>query len=298
MKTKEIVVVGMSVEALDIYKKKLENLLEKKGKTLTALCHDSGIPIDPLHDILTGTKTLDKNDVSYLEAVCEYLGKDIESMIETKMVNNKVKIFYGRYSNLGFYKKNKDQIQLFKDACRDLSVERVNHHFELDNAIDLKEPLKDFSDNSNNVMSFIFGDLGYAQINLKIFFDRENISKIMNGLEYQGGLKSRTNEEIDDFMREYSNIMMGGIKKVFEASAPFMSTSLPIIMKDKNGLFLAPQDAAHDKENIVDRWKIKAKGTDIICEINFEVYNPQRFSLAMEHTNFKRDDLSNQVFVF
>jgi uncharacterized protein YutD len=276
----------------------LATLLEKKGKTLTVLCEESGIPFAPLQEVLTATKSLNEKDVSYLEAICEYLGEDIESMIETKRVNKKVKLFYASNSNHGFHKRNKNQIQLCKDACRDISVERVNHHFELDNAIDSKEATKDFSENSKDVMSFIFGDLGYAQLNLKIFFDREKISKIMDGLEHQAGLKNRTTEDVDDFMREYSNIMMGGIKRVFEESAPFMSTSLPIILKDKNELFLAPQEGASDKKNIVDRWKIKAKGIDIICEVHFEIYNPQRFSLAMEHTNFEREDLSNQVFVF
>ena len=169
MRPEKIIVVGTSFEALEIYKKNLEILLEKKGWTLKILSEESGIPLDPLQDVLKTTEKLREKDISYLEAVCEFLGIGLESMIKGSSVNNKAELFYGPVLNNEFYKKGQDQIKLFKDTCRMMSLERMNYHFELDNASDSEESSKDLDDGPNEIMSFMFGDLDYAQINLKIF---------------------------------------------------------------------------------------------------------------------------------
>jgi len=290
METK--IVVGMTGQALEIFKRRLEGLLEKRDMSLSTLARGAGVPISTLHDIIRAGVKVGKKSIGYLEAVCEFLNTDLDSMIRVYPCNEEAKLIYSDIDQVTAYKRIPKKIQSLKETCREISSERMKSYFD-SSEVREEEIFFEEKDHPERVFSFMFGDLDYAKFNLKTFFDRDDISRLM-GIS---GEEDRTHEDIDDFMREFLNITMGGIKRVFEKDGPEVNTSLPLIMREQDAIFLDVEENI-DTRVVHDLWSIEVKGIKIICEISFEVYNPQRFYAAMGRTNFKRDDLANHVFVF
>ena len=280
----EKIVVGISEEAIRIFKKKLEAILETKDMSLSALAKECGVPSSTLHDIIAVGSKVGHKSIHYLEAICEYLNTDLESMIRTYPVNEKAVLHYSELENSSF-KKLPEKIQNLKKTCREISLERMKYHFDSEDVEDKEVLFQDEAKNPGKVFSFILGDLNYAKLNLKTIFDRKEVSSLI-----------RSDESIDDFMKECSNVAMGGIKKIFETDGPLINTSLPLIMREKDSVFLEIE--ASDETRVVkDRWSIEVNGIKIICELFFEVYNPQRFFSAIGR-DLKVDEVVDQVFVF
>ena len=82
--------------------------------------------------------------------------------------------------------------------------------------------------------SFIIGDLNYGKVNLKTSFLTEEISSLKN-------LKGKTNNEIDDFMKEFSNLAIGGIKRIFESDGPLRKYQFAFNYEGERFCFYRPQ---------------------------------------------------------
>ncbi|MDC0254743.1 helix-turn-helix transcriptional regulator [Bacteriovoracales bacterium] len=280
----EKIVVGISDEAIRIFKKKLEVILETRDMSLSALAKECGIPSSTLHDIIAAGSKVGNKSINYLEAICEYLNTDLESMIRTYPANEKAVLHYSELENSSF-NKLPEKIQNLKKACREISLERMKYHFDSEEVEDKEVLFQEDTKNPGKLFSFILGDLNYAKLNLKTIFDRKEVSSLIN-----------SDKNIDDFMKECSNVAMGGIKKIFETDGPLINTSLPLIMREKDSVFLEVESS--DETRIVkDRWSIEVNGIKIICELFFEVYNPQRFFSAIGR-DIKIDEVVDQVFIF
>ncbi|MEE2744981.1 MAG: helix-turn-helix transcriptional regulator [Bdellovibrionota bacterium] len=279
----EKIVVGISDEAIFLFKKKLEAILEARDMSLAALAKECGVPSSTLHDIIAVGSKVGNKSIHYLEAVCEFLNTDLESMIRTYPQNEKAVLYYNTLENSSF-KKLPEKIQNLKKTCREISLERMKYHFDSEDVEDKEVLFKEEKD-QGKIFSFILGDLNYAKLNIKTIFDRKEISSFVS-----------SKENIDDFMKECSNVAMGGIKKIFEADGTLINTSLPLIMREKDSVFLEIE--ASDETRVVrDRWSIEINGIKIICEIFFEVYNQQRFFSAIGR-DINRNENVDQVFIF
>ena len=227
MDTKKIP-IGMTPEALEIFSKKLSLILEKRDTSLAFLCYNVGVPTSTLHDLIRIGTGVGKKSIHYLEAVCEYLGTDLESMIKTSPINEKAKIIYSSLEEIKgrSIKKIPENIEGLKRQCREMSSERLKVHLNNSNVKEKEVLFQDIeSDNDKSqdeFFSFIAGDLDYARCSLKTFFDREEVSPLVEKKKLLRGGEDLSSEDIDDFMKEVTNVCMGGIKKMFENEALFV----------------------------------------------------------------------------
>ena len=181
MDTKKIA-VGMTPEALEIFSKKLSLILEKRDTSLAFLCYNVGVPTSTLHDLILIGTGVGKKSIHYLEAVCEYLGTDLESMIKTSPINKNAKIIYSSLEEIKgrSIKKIPENIEGLKRQCREMSSERLKVHLNNSNVKEKEVLFKDIeSENDKSqdeFFSVIAGDLDYARCSLKTFFDREEKS--------------------------------------------------------------------------------------------------------------------------
>ena len=303
MDTKKIA-VGMTPEALDIFTKKLNLILEKRDCSLAFLCYNVGVPTSTLHDLIRIGTGVGKKSIHYLEAVCEYLGTNLEAMIKTNPVNDKAKIVYASLDKIkgSSLKKIPENIEGLKRQCREMSSERIKIHLDNNNVKEKVVLFKDIESDSEGpseeFFSFIAGDLDYAKCSLKTFFDRNAITPLVEKKKLLNGGKDLSSEEIDDFMKEITNVCMGGIKKMFENEALFVETSLPLVMRKRDSIFVDCDEQLDEVRVVHDMWNVTVNGVKITCEIFFEVYNQQRFYSAIGRKKVKNDSLKDEVFMF
>ena len=303
MDTKKIP-IGMTPEALEIFSNKLSLILEKRDTSLAFLCYNVGVPTSTLHDLIRIGTGVGKKSIHYLEAVCEYLGTDLESMIKTSPINEKAKIIYSSLEEIKgrSIKKIPENIEGLKRQCREMSSERLKVHLNNSNVKEKEVLFKDIESDKgkpqDEFFSFISGDLDYARCSLKTFFDREEVSPLVEKKKLLSGGEYLSSEDIDDFMKEVTNVCMGGIKKMFENEALFVSTSLPLVMRKKDSIFIDCDESLDEVRVVHDIWNVTVNGVKITCELFFEVYNPQRFYSAISRKKIKDDSLKDEVIMF
>ena len=303
MDTKKIP-IGMTPEALDIFSKRLSIILEKRDTSLTFLCYNVGVPTSTLHDLIRIGTGVGKKSIHYLEAVCEYLGTDLESMIKTSPINEKAKIIYSSLEDIKgqSIRKIPENIEGLKRQCREISSERLKVHLNNNNVKEKEVLFKDIESDGqksqDEFFSFIAGDLDYARCSLKTFFDREEISPLVEKKKLLNVGEDLSSEDIDDFMKEVTNVCMGGIKKMFENEALFVSTSLPLVMRKKDAIFIDCDENLDEVRVVHDLWNVTVNGVKITCELFFEVYNPQRFYSAIGRKKIKDDPMKDEVIMF
>ena len=303
MDTKKIP-VGMTPEALEIFSKKLSHILEKRDTSLAFLCYNVGVPTSTLHDLIRIGTGVGKKSIHYLEAVCEYLGTDLESMIKTNPINEKAKIIYSNLKDIKgqSIRKIPENIEGLKRQCREVSSERLKVHLNNSNVKEKEVLFKDIESDGeksqDEFFSFIAGDLDYARCSLKTFFDREEVSPLVEKKKLLSVGEDLSSEDIDDFMKEVTNVCMGGIKRMFENEALFVSTSLPLVMRKKDAVFIDCDEELDEVRVVHDVWNVTVNGVKITCELFFEVYNPQRFYSAIGRKKIKDDSMKDEVIMF
>ena len=157
MDTKKIA-VGMTPEALDIFSKRLNLILEKRDCSLNFLCYNVGVPTSTLHDLICIGTGVGKKSIHYLEAVCEYLGTDLESMIKTSPVNEKAKIIYSSLEEIKgtSIKKIPENIEGLKRQCREMSSERLKIHLNNTNVKEKEVLFKDIESDNDCAEDHLF----------------------------------------------------------------------------------------------------------------------------------------------
>ena len=130
----------------------------------------------------------------------------------------------------------------------------------------------------------------------KIAIEKNNL--IVEKKKLLRGGEDLSSEDIDDFMKEVTNVCMGGIKKMFENEALFVSTSLPLVMRKKDSIFIDCDEDLDEVRVVHDVWNVTVNGVKITCELFFEVYNPQRFYSAISRKKIKDDSLKDEVIMF
>lgn len=76
--------------------------------------------------------------------------------------------------------------------------------------------------------------------------------------------------QASDFIKEFSNLSGGALKKAMEGDDSPLGISLPLVMRGADEIFfpMAGQDVA-----FIDRWKIYNAHTSIICSAIVEIYD-------------------------
>ncbi|MEC8623663.1 MAG: hypothetical protein VXY34_02495, partial [Bdellovibrionota bacterium] len=182
------------------------------------------------------------------------------------------------------------------------SSERLKVHLNNSNVKEKEVLFKDIESDGeksqDEFFSFIAGDLDYARCSLKTFFDREEVSPLVEKKKLLSVGEDLSSEDIDDFMKEVTNVCMGGIKRMFENEALFVSTSLPLVMRKKDAVFIDCDEELDEVRVVHDVWNVTVNGVKITCELFFEVYNPQRFYSAIGRKKIKDDSMKDEVIMF
>ena len=181
-------------------------------------------------------------------------------------------------------------IQSFKEICREITADRLGLISGLDQIETRGQTLKSLK---RNCVTFILGDLEYAKFNFKVFFDYDDGNFIMGSND-----KDLDYSKIQDFMCEFCNQAVGGVKKLFERMGDeIIPISLPILTRGTDSFFFDVDENRDQVRTLKDSFDIICGEKSISCEVTFEVYEPHHFYSVIHRAKYEKSKFVDEVFI-
>ena len=136
------------------------------------------------------------------------------------------------------------------------------------------------------------GDLDYAKFNFKVFFDYDDGNFIMGSND-----KDLDYSKIQDFMCEFCNQAVGGVKKLFERMGDEIPISLPILTRGTDSFFFDVDENRDQVRTLKDSFDIICGEKSISCEVTFEVYEPHHFYSVIHRAKYEKSKFVDEVFI-
>lgn len=189
--------------------------------------------------------------------------------------------------------KNKDNsVDFLKNLCRELSLKRLKKHsfMELITQNDLKRKIE--TDEESQWISVIFVKGDNLQFIFKTQFITEDAKYFAHkayGENKEG--KSINKRQADEFMKEFCNLMGGGMKEHFEKNGLNTIMSLPLLTRGQDSVFFSPNSSDSYEDIFLDTWELKIDGKSLICEAFVEIYDQQTLPVICNEVDFAEDEI-------
>ena len=197
-------------------------------------------------------------------------------------------------SNLALIEdKNKDNsVDFLKNLCRDLSLKRLKKHsfMELITQNDLKRKIE--TDEESQWISVIFVKGDNLQFIFKTQFVTEDAKYFAHkayGENEEG--KNINKRQADEFMKEFCNLMGGGMKEHFEKNGLNTIMSLPLLTRGQDSVFFSPNNSDSYEDIFLDTWELKLDGKSLICEAFVEIYDKQTLPVICNEVDFAEEEI-------
>ncbi|MDC0253398.1 hypothetical protein OAK75_00770 [Bacteriovoracales bacterium] len=184
-------------------------------------------------------------------------------------------------------------IQSFKEICREITADRLGLISGLDQIEFRGQTLKNEKRLRRNCVTFILGDLDYAKFNFKVFFDYDDANFIMGSND-----KDLDCSKIQDFMCEFCNQAVGGVKRLFECMGDEIPISLPILTRGIDSFFFDVDENRDQIRTLKDSFDLLCGDKSISCEVTFEVYEPHHFYSVIHRAKYEKSKFVDEVFYF
>ena len=134
--------------------------------------------------------------------------------------------------------------------------------------------------------------MDYAKFNFKVLFDYDDANYLM-------GPNNKTEDysKIQDFMCEFCNQAVGGVKKLFERMGDEIPISLPILTRGTDSFFFDVDETRDQVRTLKDSFDILFDGKAISCEVTFEVYGPHHFYSVIHRAKYEKSEFVDEVFI-
>ena len=102
------------------------------------------------------------------------------------------------------------------------------------------------------------------------------------------GLNKR---QVDEFIKEFCNLMGGGIKEHFEKNGLNTIMSLPLLTRGQDNVFFSPNDSDSYEDLFLDTWELKLEDKSLICEAFVEIYDKEVLPIISNEVEFAEDEV-------
>ncbi len=165
-----------------------------------------------------------------------------------------------------------DHVQNLKTIIRNLSVSRLSLTTPVP-GLKLEEASFPQDLVHGAMMSIVLVAGGTFRLAFKSHFTSRSIRHLMNTT--LGVPSSQINEtQLKDYMREYSNLVAGGIKATFNTFGVASGISLPLVT---DGFDEVLYTAGQKPEVIQDLWELSWAGGNVICGSSIEILDQDQF---------------------
>tara|TARA_B100000029_G_scaffold214997_1_gene212861 strand:- start:382 stop:984 length:603 start_codon:yes stop_codon:yes gene_type:complete len=173
----------------------------------------------------------------------------------------------------------KQDLSFLRNLCRSVSLERIKRHSFID-SITLGDLKRNISINQEqHWLSVIF----VKSKGIRFIFKTQYLTKDVrdfaaNAYGENFGINNLSKRMMDEFVKEFCNLMGGGIKEHFEKNGLTSEMSLPLLTRGQDSVFFRPSSPDLYEEVLSETWELKLGGSSLVCEAYFEIYS--RDSLA------------------
>ena len=167
-------------------------------------------------------------------------------------------------------------LSFFSDLCRELSLKRIKRHSFIDVITHGEKERNIDPDEESHWLSVIFLKSRELRFSFKAQFitdDARQFAANAYGEDaHKEGLSKRL---IDEFIKEFCNLMGGGVKEHFEKNGLATQISLPLLTRGRDDVFFSPDHPDQYEELYLDSWELKLGEKSIICQAIFEFYSKE-----------------------
>jgi hypothetical protein len=166
-----------------------------------------------------------------------------------------------------------DHIQNLKNIIRNLSVSRLSLTTPVP-GLRLEEATAPQDLVHGAMMSVVLVAGGAFRLAFKAHFSSRSVRHLMSTtLGINGSQISET--QLKDYMREYSNLVAGGIKATFSSYGIASGISLPLVT---DGFDEVLYTASQKMAVVQDLWELSWSGGSVVCGSSIEVLDREQFS--------------------
>ncbi|MBG07198.1 MAG: hypothetical protein CME68_00430 [Halobacteriovoraceae bacterium] len=163
-----------------------------------------------------------------------------------------------------------------KEEIRNVSLRRIKNH-ACEDSIVLEEANELEGDKSavGQWLSLIFVASSAVKMSFKAYYyttDANYFTSKALGLDSVDGVSK---DQVDDFIKEFCNLVAGAIKESFELVGTKSLISLPLVTRGQDYVFFEVKETESNPEVLTDIWDLTLNDHTITCRIVFEIWDKE-----------------------
>ena len=163
-----------------------------------------------------------------------------------------------------------------KQEVRNVSLRRMKNH-ACDEGIELEE-VKELEIDKSIVgqwLSLIFVSSSAVKMSFKSFYYTKDANYFTSKALGMESSDEVAKEQVDDFIKEFCNLVAGAIKESLELGGTKSVISLPLVTRGQDYVFFQVKESDSDPMVITDIWDLNLNDHRITCRIVFEVWDKE-----------------------
>ena len=171
---------------------------------------------------------------------------------------------------------DKFDFKKLKDEIRNVSLRRIKNH-TCDDKIELEE-VKELEGSKSVVgqwLSLIFVASSAVKMSFKAYYYTTDANYFTSKALGYDSVDKVSKDQVDDFIKEFCNLVAGAIKESFELGGTKSLISLPLVTRGQDYVFFQVKETESNPLVLTDIWDLTLDEHSITCRIVFEVWDEE-----------------------
>tara|TARA_Y100000591_G_C21687238_1_gene621174 strand:- start:34 stop:639 length:606 start_codon:yes stop_codon:yes gene_type:complete len=188
--------------------------------------------------------------------------------------------------------ENNNAKDFLKNLFRDLSLKRLKKHSFIDfiTQNDVKRIIENNQECQWVSVIFVKGE------NVQFIFKAQFVTEDAKHFAAKAYGKPNESKDInkhqaDEFIKEFCNLMGGGIKEQLEKNGVKTIMSLPLLTRGQDDVFFSPNSSETYEDLFLDKWELQLEGKSLICEAFAEIYDKETLPIICNEVEFAEDEV-------
>ena len=167
-------------------------------------------------------------------------------------------------------------LKKLKEEVRGVSLRRMKNH-ACDDTIVLEDASELESSKSavGQWLSLIFVSSSAVKMSFKTYYFTADANYFTSKALGLDSVDQISKDQVDDFIKEFCNLVAGAIKESFELGGTKSLISLPLVTRGQDYVFFEIRKTDENPQVITDIWDLTLNDHTITCRIVFEVWDKE-----------------------
>ena len=167
-------------------------------------------------------------------------------------------------------------LKKLKEEVRGVSLRRMKNH-ACDDTIVLENASELESSKSavGQWLSLIFVSSSAVKMSFKTYYFTADANYFTSKALGLDSVDQISKDQVDDFIKEFCNLVAGAIKESFELGGTKSLISLPLVTRGQDYVFFEIRKTDENPQVITDIWDLTLNDHTITCRIVFEVWDKE-----------------------